>query len=152
MPESDTPFLTPETTFKQALTSAKAFNADLLQQAYRDEKTGKVILLFAVAQGETADQLDRFLAEVDTSSEVEAAEEAQRLAEIELTLAALPPEQRRPIERYFRFISEASIDEEISLAMQRQGFENLEDYEKALIGIGGDVTPRSLALAEIMGH
>ena len=74
---------------------------------------------------------------------------AQRI-EVERILATLPEAQRRVIEDYFGFASEASIELEIQRASERNLFASLAEYEEALKGMGQ--TPRSLAIAEILGH
>ncbi len=71
---------------------------------------------------------------------------------IDKILSALPRHQRRPIEDYFGFISEASISEEIVMNMEAHGFTSIAEYEAALTQAGTGQTPRSLAIAELMGH
>ncbi len=78
-----------------------------------------------------------------------ASEEARRTC-IDEILWKLPREQRRAIESYFGFVSEASIAEEIQKAMVLHGFSTFEAYEASLKEVGQ--TPRGLAIAELMGH
>ncbi len=74
----------------------------------------------------------------------------EEAAEIERILTAMPETQRRCIERFFGFITEASIEVEIQRASERNLFGSVAEYEKALQATGQSA--RSLAVAEILGH
>lgn len=71
-------------------------------------------------------------------------------AEVERILTALPESQRRVIERYFGFATEASIEVEMQRAAERNLFGSLAEYEKALEGTGK--TPRYLAIKAVLGQ
>lgn len=143
-------FITFETTFGQVYSAAKELNADVVQQVHRDEKTNEVICLLLVARGEAAASLHEAANYFDSETEEDDRESSEELKQIEAILASLPVEQRRPIEKYFNFVSEASINEAIASQVKQQGFESLAEYERTLLEVG--TTPRVLALAEILGH
>lgn len=72
--------------------------------------------------------------------------------QVEANLALIPSAKRRPLERYFGYLSEASITEEITAAAERKGFTSVVDYEEALRLSNVGQTPRSLAIAELVGN
>lgn len=73
-----------------------------------------------------------------------------RRAQIDAILSALPRCQRRPIEDYFGFVSEASIAEEIKMMVENHGYQTVAELEESLKGTGLDA--RALAIAELSGH
>ena len=70
-------------------------------------------------------------------------------AKVERILTALPESQRRVIERYFGFATEASIEVEIQRAADRNLFKSVAEYEAALEGAAQSA--RFLAISEILG-
>jgi hypothetical protein len=142
--------ITFDTTFGQVYSAAKELNADVVQQVHRDEKTNEVICLLLVARGESAASLHEAANHLDSEIEEDDLKDREESKQVEAILASLPIEQRRSIERYFNFVSETSINEEIARQVKQQGFESLAEYERILLEVG--TTPRVLALAEILGH
>lgn len=153
----------PQTTFGEAFMAAQDFGADIMQQVHRDEK-GVISTLFVIALGDSAATLHEVISQIERDQQPsgnivienepkpDPAEVDEDLLKVEQIMATLPIEQRHAIERYFGFVSEISIDEEVKRAMQQQGFKTVEEYEQAVAGIGEGITPRTLAIAELVGH